>query len=142
MKTLALCCALLIPAGSHLAAQTWQVHPGWVKAHEDFLASDALQERGSATRDEQIAATYIGSQFESFGLKPAPNTVGYLQAIELETVQLDGKAELTLGNHVLHEGAEFYISSSPGINVTRLIQTIPVSGLATATIAKGAVILL
>ena len=141
MKTLALCCALFIPAGSHLAAQTWQVHPEWVKADEDFLASDALQGRGSATRDEQIAATYIGSQFESFGLKPAPNTAGYVQAVELETVQLDGKAELTLGNHVLHEGADFYISSSPGINVTGSIQTIAISGLATATIAKGAAIL-
>jgi aminopeptidase YwaD len=141
MKMLALCCALFIPAGSHLAAQTWQVHPEWVKAHEQFLASDALQGRGSATRDEQIAATYIGSQFESFGLKPAPNNADYVQAVELETVQLDGKAELTLGNHVLHEGADFYISSSPGINVTGSIQTIDISGLATANILKGAAIL-
>jgi len=146
MKTLALCSALLIAvgsaAGSHLAAQTWQVRPEWVKADEDFLASDALQGRGSATRDEQIAATYIASQFESFGLKTAPNTPGYVQAVELEFVQLDGKAELTLGNHVLHEGADFYISSSPGTSVNGSIQTIAVSDLATATATKGGTVLL
>ena len=49
-----------------------------VAAHEAFLASDALQGRGSATRDEAIAAAYVASQFQSFGLVPAPGMDGYL----------------------------------------------------------------
>ena len=36
-----------------------------------FLASDALRGRGSATHDELVAATYVASQFQSFGLEDA-----------------------------------------------------------------------
>jgi Zn-dependent M28 family amino/carboxypeptidase len=36
-----------------------------------FLASEALRGRGSATHDELVAATYVASQFRSFGLESA-----------------------------------------------------------------------
>ena len=38
------------------AQEPWQVKQAWVSAHESFLAGEALQGRGSATRDEAIAA--------------------------------------------------------------------------------------
>lgn len=40
-----------------------------VRAEMSFLASDALRGRGSATHDELVAATYVVSQFQSFGLE-------------------------------------------------------------------------
>src|ERR1043166_4004578 len=42
-----------------------------VRAEMNFLASDAMQGRGSGTIFERIAAEYIGSQFMEFGLEPA-----------------------------------------------------------------------
>ena len=42
-----------------------------VRAEMDFLASDAMQGRGSGTIFERVAAEYIGSQFMQFGLEPA-----------------------------------------------------------------------
>ncbi len=39
-----------------------------VRGDMAFLASDALRGRGSATHDELVAATYVVSQFQSFGL--------------------------------------------------------------------------
>lgn len=42
-----------------------------VRAQMNFLASDAMQGRGSGTIFERIAAEYIGSQFMQFGLEPA-----------------------------------------------------------------------
>ncbi|MEQ1923352.1 MAG: M20/M25/M40 family metallo-hydrolase [Pyrinomonadaceae bacterium] len=42
-----------------------------VRAEMNFLASDAMQGRGSGTLFERIAAEYIGSQFMQFGLEPA-----------------------------------------------------------------------
>jgi hypothetical protein len=103
-------------------AQPYTVRREWVQADEAFLASDALQGRGSMTRDEEIAATYIASQFESFGLKPAPGmpdkTTGYVQPIELSSFQLDGKAVLQAGDKVFHEGQDFYIATSSGASVT------------------------
>lgn len=42
-----------------------------VRAEMYFLASDAMQGRGSAGPYERVAAEYIGSQFMQFGLEPA-----------------------------------------------------------------------
>src|SRR4051812_39379384 len=42
-----------------------------VRAEMNFLASDAMQGRGSGTAFERVAAEYIGSQFMQFGLEPA-----------------------------------------------------------------------
>src|ERR1700716_4218581 len=42
-----------------------------IRAEMNFLASDAMQGRGSATGYERIAAEYIASQFRQFGLEPA-----------------------------------------------------------------------
>ena len=58
----------------------------------NFLASDALQGRGSATNFERIAAEYIGSQFRQFGLEPAGDkdasgAPGFVQRVPLQTAK-------------------------------------------------------
>jgi aminopeptidase YwaD len=78
------------------AAETWIVRPEWVKAHEDFLASTALQGRGSATRDEAIAAAYVASEFEAYGLKTAPGMSGYTQVGRIVRPRLARKPGLAL----------------------------------------------
>src|ERR1051325_7006455 len=45
-----------------------------IRAELSFLASDAMQGRGSGTDYERIAAEYIGSQFRQFGLEPGGDT--------------------------------------------------------------------
>lgn len=45
-----------------------------IRAELGFLASDAMQGRGSGTNYERIAAEYIGSQFRQFGLEPGGDT--------------------------------------------------------------------
>lgn len=42
-----------------------------IRAHLEFLASDALQGRGSATPFERIAGQYIASQLRLYGIEPA-----------------------------------------------------------------------
>jgi aminopeptidase YwaD len=88
--------ALLALAVAPASAQEWTVRPEWVRAHESFLASPALQGRGSATRDEAIAAAYVAAQFEGFGLKAAPGMAGYLQPAQVVRTRLNG-ATLTAG---------------------------------------------
>jgi hypothetical protein len=80
-----------------------------VRAHEEFLASDVMAGRGSATRDEEIAATYVASEFMGYGLKTAPGMTGYLQSAEIVSPVLDGHATLTAGDVVLHEGVDFHV---------------------------------
>src|SRR6185312_7115316 len=67
-----------VPAFSQ-AEPSWKVKPEWVRAHEMFLSSDALRGRGSATPDELLAATYVASQFERFGIKPGLPDGTYIQ---------------------------------------------------------------
>jgi aminopeptidase YwaD len=60
-----------------------------IRAEMNFLASDAMQGRGSATGYERIAAEYIGSQFRQFGLEPAggpdaSGAPGFVQRVPLE----------------------------------------------------------
>ena len=50
-----------------------------IEAHEDFLASDALLGRGSGTRDELLAATYIASELKTYGIQPAAEGGGYME---------------------------------------------------------------
>ncbi len=54
-----------------------------IRAHEEFLASDALQGRGSGTHDEQVAATYIAAQLRAYGIDPAGDGGGYIQTVPL-----------------------------------------------------------
>jgi Zn-dependent M28 family amino/carboxypeptidase len=44
-----------------------------------FLADDDLHGRGSATRDEHIAALFAATQFESLGLEPGAPNNSYIQ---------------------------------------------------------------
>lgn len=54
-----------------------------IRAHMEFLASDALHGRGGGTPDELVAATYIATELEREGLKPAGDDGGFLQRVPL-----------------------------------------------------------
>src|ERR1700749_865322 len=75
--TLALAAILLTPAPLFAAPAAssglWTV---CVRADLHFLAADELHGRGSATRDEHLAALYAASLFQSFGLEPAGDWAG------------------------------------------------------------------
>ncbi|HZY63360.1 MAG TPA: M28 family peptidase [Edaphobacter sp.] len=54
-----------------------------VRADMSFLASDELQGRASATRDEHLAALFAASQFQALGLEPGGDNGTYLQKAAL-----------------------------------------------------------
>ena len=62
--------ALAVPAANPALNPQAACRP-CIQAHEDFLASDALKGRGSGTRDELLAATYIASELQAYGIAPA-----------------------------------------------------------------------
>lgn len=128
------------PAG----AQTdhgWSVKPEWVRAHEEFLASDALQGRGSATRDEEIAATYVASEFMGYGLTPAPGMPGYLQTAEVVQPQLNGHATVNASHIRISEGDGLTLLQSTGESVTGPLVLVSGAQLPKRKIAPGSVVL-
>jgi Zn-dependent M28 family amino/carboxypeptidase len=50
----------------------------------NFLASDALQGRGSGTHDELVAAVYIASELRRMGIAPMGDAGGYIQNVSGE----------------------------------------------------------
>jgi hypothetical protein len=54
-----------------------------VHADMDFLASDVLRGRGSATRDEHIAALFAASRLQALGLEPGGDQGSYIQKAAL-----------------------------------------------------------
>jgi aminopeptidase YwaD len=98
-------------------ARTWTVRPEWVRAHESFLASDAMRGRGSATHDEQVAATYVASEFIAYGLRPAPGMTGYVQRAAVAEPQLTGNATLSAGDVTLRQGSDLELLLSSGAPV-------------------------
>ena len=121
-------------------APDWIVRPEWVEGHETFLSSDVLHGRGSATRDEQLTATYVASEFIAYGLKPAPGMTGYIQSAELESPVLTGTATLTIGNVTLKEGDDFHLLMSSGTSVSGALKKVLPEAVA-QTQAKGAIVL-
>jgi hypothetical protein len=93
-------CLLVVGMGPVLAPSpttAWVVKQSWVQAHEDFLASDVMDGRGSASRDEEITATYVASEFEGYGLKMAPGMTSYLQSAGVEPYEArNGRQRLRL----------------------------------------------
>jgi Peptidase family M28 len=84
----------LFSIGISVAAQStsFDSHPGQttpsplgeeVHATMAFLADDALHGRGSATRDEHIAALFAATQFQALGLSPGGDNATFLQKIAL-----------------------------------------------------------
>ena len=66
-----------------------------VRANMEFLASDALRGRGSATADELVAATYVASRLRAYGITPAGDNGGYLQRAELLQPKFTAPPQLT-----------------------------------------------
>jgi aminopeptidase YwaD len=52
-----------------------------IRAHEEFLASDAMQGRGSGTHDELVAATYVASELRQYGVEPGGDNGSYIQHV-------------------------------------------------------------
>jgi peptidase M28-like protein len=65
-----------------------------VQAHMEFLASDALRGRGSGTQDEWVAASYVASELEQYGVAPAGEDGTYIQRVRLFRQRLTSAPQL------------------------------------------------
>ncbi len=66
-----------------------------VRAHIDFLSSDALEGRGSGTRGGDLAARYIAAQYMRLGLEPAGDDSTYF--FKVPVITFTPQATLAIG---------------------------------------------
>lgn len=74
---------ILLSVPARLLARTPVVSGTAVAADMTYLTADELHGRGSATRDEHLAAQFAASLFESFGLVPGGDNGSFLQKASL-----------------------------------------------------------
>ncbi|HET9182250.1 MAG TPA: M20/M25/M40 family metallo-hydrolase [Candidatus Angelobacter sp.] len=79
LMVLCLTLCLILP-GSAQSSQSDRLSDS-IHAEMDFLASDALQGRGSGTHDELVAAVYLASQLQQMGIAPMGDNGGYIQNV-------------------------------------------------------------
>jgi hypothetical protein len=109
-----------------------------VRAHMEFLASDALNGRGSGSRDEWIAVTYVASQLRLLDLEPMGADGGYVQAIEVERPELAEAPVLTLGDRRLTHGKEITVANMNAASMSGTIAPFKTQEKA----ARGAVVVI
>src|ERR1700721_3172809 len=66
-----------------------------IRAHEEFLASDAMQGRGSGTHDELVAATYVASELRQYGIAPADHGT-YIQQVPTTAGKITSPPQLKI----------------------------------------------
>lgn len=79
-----------------------------IRAHIDFLSSDALEGRGSGTRGGDIAARYIAAQFVRLGLEPAGDDSTYFFKVPL--IGYTPRPTLALGGDALGYPGDFVLN--------------------------------
>lgn len=72
---------VVLPEGAEQAARA--IHAGSLAAPIRFLASDALEGRGPASRGDQLARAYLASELESLGLVPGGADGSWQQSFDI-----------------------------------------------------------
>lgn len=107
-----------------------------IRAHVKFLSDDLLEGRGPGTHGGEIAAAYIASQFEAYGLKPGGDNGTYLQQVNfVGTKTLADKTHLSLvpdkpkdgGMHITLHSYDLKFGDDYTVNNRRLTESVDIN---------------
>ncbi len=118
-----------LAASAQVAPPIPKISPNAVKAHVEYLASDAMEGRNAGTPGHERAADYVAKQFAAMGLKPGGTNGSWYQMVPLADFGLDPAkpASLSVGSAKFANGDEVLIGPAPQ------------SGNATQTVSAPAV---
>ena len=88
----------------------------------EFLASDAMNGRGSGTRDEWIAAAYLAAQMRKWGVEPLGDDGGYVKAVNMESFEAGSPPVLTVGDARFAQGKEMIATSVTAAQIVGRLQ--------------------
>ena len=95
--------------GPIAAGAAERIDESTVRAHMEFFAGDALNGRGSGSRDEWITASYIGAQLRRSGLKALGDNGGYVQTVEIDRTVVTGAPILRIAPGPAIQGEQMLI---------------------------------
>jgi hypothetical protein len=76
--------ATSVLAGTALAQSPPVFSAAQFRAHVDFLADDLLEGRETGTRGHEVAARYVATRFDGFGLAPGGENGSWYQRVNLQ----------------------------------------------------------
>lgn len=92
-------------------AQSASITEASIRGHMEFLASDAMQGRGSGTADEWRTATYIGSNLRRWGIEPLGDNGGFVKTIDTGRISAATAPILVVNGLSLTHGREMLVQS-------------------------------
>ena len=109
-----------------------------VGSHLTFLASDAMNGRASGTRDEWIAAEYLASQLQRWGIEPLGDNGGFVQQVEIERFETTAPPRMTIGGRQLTHGREMLVQRLSAARLSGPLQKLTPG----AAVNPGAIVLM
>jgi hypothetical protein len=103
--------ALILLLSSYAVAPDGVITEASIRGHMEFLAGDALNGRGSGTRDEWLAAAYIASNLKRWNIEPLGDDGGHVQTIRINTNEVVTPPTLSAGEAVLTHGKEMIVAA-------------------------------
>jgi len=73
-----------------------KIDPQKIRKHVKYLASDALEGRGTGQKGGDLAANYIAEQFKKYGLKPGSDAGTYFQSVPMVSMKTLPETTFTL----------------------------------------------
>lgn len=110
------------PPRATAAAPASPITENDVRAHMAFLASDAMNGRASGSCDEWIAANYLASQMQQWGLEPMGDAGGFVQQIPIDRPQTAAPPTLTIGNSTFTHGKDMRVVALGAVTVSGPLQ--------------------
>jgi len=97
-----------------------------IRAAMKFLADDALEGRGTATRGHELAAKYVASEFEAAGLEPAGDDGSYFQRVPLRAGLADpARSQMVLvrgGHEETFAAREDFITQADAARLDTMVE--------------------
>jgi hypothetical protein len=117
-------------------AESTGIEPS-IRAHMQFLASDALNGRGSGTRDEWVAASYVAAHFAKLGLQPVGQPT-FVHEVRIERADVTDAPALRIGTREFVQLKHMLVTSFAAPRIAGALQKYTPG----ATVAPGSVLLL
>jgi|KBSSwiStaDraftv2_1062776.scaffolds.fasta_scaffold02700_3 hypothetical protein len=89
-----------------------------IRGHMEFLAGDALNGRGSGTRDEWLAAAYIASNLTRWNIEPLGDDGGHVQVVRVNTNEAATPPTLSAADTTFTHGKEMLVTSVGSYHVS------------------------
>ena len=104
-----------VPSPGQVRAADSAISDAALRGHIQFLADDLLEGRGPGTRGDELAMSYVRSQFKALGLKPAAGDDRWVQPVPLVGVNTRPPETVTFktgGQSMTFKNYDQYIMSS------------------------------